>query len=78
MQVPAPTSVPSKNPLSDLSTVLEEARIKNGIPGMSVGILHKGQIIFAEGFGKRNEHQPFTPEVIHSSIRRNKRTKKGE
>ncbi|KAG0276323.1 hypothetical protein BGZ95_007694 [Linnemannia exigua] len=31
---------------------------------MSIAILHKGKIVFAEGFGKRNEHQPFTKETV--------------
>ncbi|KAG0331173.1 hypothetical protein BG000_011129 [Podila horticola] len=29
--------------------------------------MHKGKLIFAEGFGKRNKHHPFTPET-HSMI----------
>ncbi|KAG0378446.1 hypothetical protein BGX24_003847 [Mortierella sp. AD032] len=31
---------------------------------MSIAILHKGEIVFAEGFGKRNESQPFTKETV--------------
>ncbi|KAF8936260.1 hypothetical protein BGZ58_004398 [Dissophora ornata] len=31
---------------------------------MSVAILHKGELIFAEGFGKRNDQEPFTAETI--------------
>ncbi|KAG0000798.1 hypothetical protein BGZ79_005454 [Entomortierella chlamydospora] len=31
---------------------------------MSVAILHKGKLIFAEGFGKRNDRDPFTPETL--------------
>ncbi|KAG0069825.1 hypothetical protein BGZ90_000072, partial [Linnemannia elongata] len=66
MQIPppAPATSPSdptaKIGLSGLSAILEAARIKNGIPGMSVAVMYKGEVIFAEGFGKRNEHQPFT------------------
>ncbi|KAG0204365.1 hypothetical protein BGX28_003685, partial [Mortierella sp. GBA30] len=44
--------------------VFEKARIQSGIPGMSVGVLHKGSLVFAEGFGKRNEHDPFTAETL--------------
>ncbi|KAF9352064.1 hypothetical protein BGX26_010043 [Mortierella sp. AD094] len=31
---------------------------------MSVAILHKGKLVFAEGFGKRNDYDPFTPETL--------------
>ncbi|KAF9101305.1 hypothetical protein BGX27_011538 [Mortierella sp. AM989] len=54
----------SPGPLADLSQVLEEARVRSGIPGMSVAVLHKGKLIFAEGFGKRNKYDPFTPETL--------------
>ncbi|KAH7056549.1 beta-lactamase/transpeptidase-like protein [Linnemannia elongata] len=70
MQIPpsAPATSPSdptaKIGLSGLSAILEAARIKNGVPGMSVAVMYKGEVIFAEGFGKRNEHQPFTKETI--------------
>ncbi|KAF9538004.1 hypothetical protein EC957_007373 [Mortierella hygrophila] len=50
--------------LPGLKTILDAARIKNGVPGMSVAVMYKGEVIFAEGFGKRNEHQPFTKETI--------------
>jgi hypothetical protein len=42
---------------------MELARNQTGIPGMGVAIIHKGKLIFAEGFGKRNKKDPFTPEV---------------
>ncbi|KAF8926092.1 hypothetical protein BGZ58_000191 [Dissophora ornata] len=51
-------------PLSNLSKTLEKARVEGGIPGWSVAILHKGDLIFAEGFGKRNELEPFTTETL--------------
>src|SRR5690349_6735477 len=43
--------------------IIELARNKTGLPGMSVAVLHKGKLIFAEGFGKRNKHDPVTAEV---------------
>jgi len=49
--------------LAKLKADLELARNQTGIPGMSVAIIHKGKLIFAEGFGKRNKKDPFTPEV---------------
>lgn len=46
-----------------LPAVLEKARIDGGIPGMSVAIMYKGELVFAQGFGKRNRTDPFTQEV---------------
>ncbi|KAF9162301.1 hypothetical protein DFQ26_003692 [Actinomortierella ambigua] len=43
---------------------IEKARINLGIQGMSVGVVHKGKIIYAQGFGKRNDKDPFTPETL--------------
>lgn len=43
--------------------IMELARNKTGLPGMSVAVLHKGKLIFAEGFGKRNRNDPVTAEV---------------
>ncbi|GJJ78219.1 hypothetical protein EMPS_10578 [Entomortierella parvispora] len=41
-----------------------KARANLGIQGMSVAVVHKGRIIYAQGFGKRNDTEPFTPETI--------------
>lgn len=30
---------------------------------MSIAVLHKNQLVFAEGFGKRNQIDPYTIEV---------------
>ncbi|KAG9063709.1 hypothetical protein KI688_003820 [Linnemannia hyalina] len=49
---------------ADLSSILEDARIKNCIQGMSVAVLYKGELIFADGFGKRNDEDPFTKETL--------------
>lgn len=49
--------------LDNLPAILEKARADGGIPGMSVAILHKGELVFAQGFGKRNRSDPFTAEV---------------
>ncbi|KAG0287547.1 hypothetical protein BGZ96_008534 [Linnemannia gamsii] len=43
---------------------IEKARANLGIQGMSVAVVHKGKIIYAQGFGKRNDTDPFTPETI--------------
>ncbi|KAI8603714.1 beta-lactamase/transpeptidase-like protein [Dissophora ornata] len=52
--------------LAGLSEELEKAMALCGIPGMSVAIQHQGKLIYAEGFGKRNEKDPFTPETLTS------------
>lgn len=50
--------------LKGLAQSIDQSRKACGIPGMAVAILFKGELIFAEGFGIRNEQQePFTPEV---------------
>lgn len=49
--------------LAQLQNDLELARNQTAVPGMGVAIIHKGKLIFAEGFGKRNKNDPFTPEV---------------
>ncbi|KAG0017324.1 hypothetical protein BGZ80_008404 [Entomortierella chlamydospora] len=63
-EVPKGSRGNSTTPLANIRRFLEETRIQNGIPGMSVAILHKGKLIFAEGFGKRNDREPFTPETL--------------
>ncbi|KAF9898056.1 hypothetical protein BX616_004552 [Lobosporangium transversale] len=51
--------------LQDLKQVLEKARVECGVPGVSVAVQHKGQLIFAEGLGIRNESkEPFLPETL--------------
>jgi len=55
---------PSESTFLQWATDIERARLINGIAGMSVGVIHKGKIIFAQGFGRRNEsNEPFTAEV---------------
>ncbi|KAK3808875.1 MAG: beta-lactamase/transpeptidase-like protein [Linnemannia gamsii] len=53
-----------KKPLHDLSAVLDKYRVEGGIKGMSVSILYKGDLIFAEGFGYRNDTDPFTKDTL--------------
>jgi CubicO group peptidase (beta-lactamase class C family) len=49
--------------LTSLPKALEKVRADGGIKGMSVAIVHKGELVFAQGFGKRNRNDPFTKEV---------------
>ncbi|KAF9022778.1 hypothetical protein BGZ52_000573 [Haplosporangium bisporale] len=50
--------------LAKLRNDLELARNQSAVPGMGVAIIHKGKLIFAEGFGKRNNKDLFTPETL--------------
>ncbi|KAF9585479.1 hypothetical protein BGW38_002195 [Lunasporangiospora selenospora] len=51
--------------LGNLTEILKKALTRVGVPGMSVAIYHKGEIVYAEGFGKRNaKGDPFTPETL--------------
>ncbi|KAF9360857.1 hypothetical protein BGX34_007457 [Mortierella sp. NVP85] len=54
----------STNLRAELHDVIENCRLKCGIPGMSIAVLYKGGLVFAEGFGKRNEQDPFTVETL--------------
>ncbi|KAI1311054.1 hypothetical protein EDD11_003561 [Mortierella claussenii] len=56
--------VDSHSSLSKWREAIELARNKTGLPGMSVAVLHKGKLIFAEGFGKRNRNDPVTAETL--------------
>lgn len=53
----------NEQPLAGLSEELNRAMGLCGIPGMSVAVQYKGKLIYVEGFGKRNEKDPFTAEV---------------
>lgn len=54
--------------IENLPAVLEKARIEGGITGMAVAVMHKGHIVFAQGFGKRNRKDPFTTEVSKNKL----------
>jgi len=46
------------------SDAIELAMNKTGTPGLSVAALYKGEMIFAKGFGNRNNKgEPVTPDV---------------
>lgn len=42
---------------------IEKARVALGVYGMSMAVVHKNEIVYAQGFGKRSDTEPFTPEV---------------
>lgn len=58
------SSASDKEFFEKLPVILERARIEGGIPGMSVAIMYKGELVFAQGFGNRNRVDPFTEKVI--------------
>ncbi|KAF9994050.1 hypothetical protein BGZ80_006130 [Entomortierella chlamydospora] len=65
MQLPTPHQYNKpKEPLADLPDIIEKARVQCCVAGMSLAILHKGKLIFAEGFGKRDEENTFTAETL--------------
>ena len=48
----------------DWSDAIELARNQTGVPGLSIAVLYRGKVVYAEGFGKRNnKNEPVTPEV---------------
>ncbi|KAG0334566.1 hypothetical protein BG004_000358 [Podila humilis] len=59
----APFPDVSSEILAKLSRDLEHARNATGTAGLSVAVMYKGKVIFAEGFGKRNAKEPFTAET---------------
>ncbi|KAF9128545.1 hypothetical protein BGW39_004962 [Mortierella sp. 14UC] len=61
---PSVENIQKKKPLHDLSAVLDRYRVEGGIKGMSVSVLYKGELIFAEGFGHRNDTDPFTKDTL--------------
>ncbi|KAG0214376.1 hypothetical protein BGX28_002193 [Mortierella sp. GBA30] len=56
----------NQQPLDGLSEELEKAMGPCGVPGMSVAIQYKGKLIYVQGFGKRDEKDPFTAETLTS------------
>ncbi|KAG0211785.1 hypothetical protein BGX33_004062 [Mortierella sp. NVP41] len=54
----------AKLPVPELRQLIQRGMRQCGIPGMSIAVLHKNQLIFAEGFGKRNETDPYTIETL--------------
>ncbi|KAG0255148.1 hypothetical protein BGZ95_005854 [Linnemannia exigua] len=47
---------------------IERARSMLGIQGLSVAVVHQEKIIYAQGFGKRNDTEPFTPEASEQEL----------
>jgi len=52
--------------LQVLETWLEAQRSYRGIPGLAVGIVHDGEVVYAQGFGHADQERviPATPETV--------------
>ena len=62
--LPLDNSRSSNAMYKEWSDAIELARNQSGTPGLSVGVLYRGKVIYAEGFGKRNDRgDPVTAEV---------------
>ncbi|KAG0358789.1 hypothetical protein BGX24_005914, partial [Mortierella sp. AD032] len=48
----------------ELRATIERAMSRCGVPGMAIAVLHKNELVFAEGFGKRNKDDPYTVETV--------------
>lgn len=64
--------VPYLETCSSIKTIMQRC----GIPGMSIAVLHKNQLIFAEAFGKRNRTDPYTIEVSHKDRMKGKQRRR--
>jgi len=58
----------SANPLdakriARLSRFVEEGQKKLGIPGVSIGLIQDGKVVFADGFGKRDLARAEKPDA---------------
>ncbi|KAF9905735.1 hypothetical protein EC991_001338 [Linnemannia zychae] len=49
---------------SELRETIERAMHRCGVPGMAVAVLYKNELVFAEGFGKRNKNDPYTVDTV--------------
>ncbi|KAF9209252.1 hypothetical protein BGZ49_005529 [Haplosporangium sp. Z 27] len=54
----------STAPVDNIRQFLKQGMNQTGTVGMSIAIIYKGKLIFSEGYGRRNEHDPFTPETL--------------
>lgn len=62
--LPLENRKPSASVYQKWKDAIDLARNQTGVPGLSVAVLYKGETIFAEGFGNRNNKgEPVTPDV---------------
>ncbi|KAI9337308.1 beta-lactamase/transpeptidase-like protein [Obelidium mucronatum] len=64
------TAIHTKTPLKNISweslaTEIEALRIDWNVPGLSVGVVHNGRLVFGSGFGVKNEdNEPVTLDTL--------------
>ncbi|KAF9168157.1 hypothetical protein DFQ26_001050 [Actinomortierella ambigua] len=46
------------------TAAIKKANANVGVQGLAIAIVHKGETIYAQAFGKRNEKDPFTLETV--------------
>jgi CubicO group peptidase (beta-lactamase class C family) len=51
MLLAAPTTLPAQSPLDGLDAWIEAERVRWGVPGMAVGVVHRDSLVHARGFG---------------------------
>jgi CubicO group peptidase (beta-lactamase class C family) len=51
---------------AQLRSTIKRAMERCGVPGMGIAVLHKNELIFADGFGKRNKDDPYTAQVCQT------------
>ena len=49
--------------LAELARFVEEGRQKLGIPGVSIGVIQDGKVVFADGFGRRDLGRAEKPDA---------------
>ena len=54
--------------LEPIEVKIREAMTQNGVPGLSVGIIFDGEIVYTKGFGirRREPELPFTPDSLYA------------
>ncbi|KAF9154483.1 hypothetical protein DFQ26_000219 [Actinomortierella ambigua] len=54
----------TKDDFRQWTDTIEKARTSVGVQGMSVAVVYKGETIYTQAFGKRNDKDPFTVETL--------------
>ena len=52
--------------LAQLDTLTTDAMARTGVPGVAVAVVHKGELVYAKGFGVRDVDtgEPVTPDTV--------------
>ncbi|KAF9137500.1 hypothetical protein BGX30_010155 [Mortierella sp. GBA39] len=48
----------------ELRSTIKRAMERCGVPGIGIAVLHNNKVVFADGFGKRNTKDPYTPQTV--------------